>query len=203
MDEFAGVPVGEAEAAEGLSYADFLGGRGAVDAEAGTVKANPGDADGVVGAGRDGEFPADGDGFGVVGEQVRIKGVLGIFCPDDDLQGFADGSLAWVGGNGTGEVGDEVSAGIEGAKSLGLDSNFDSGQAWQSRTGDMGDGHHGMGRRVRPSDIRIEPPKGRRIQMKALGDLFFDGGIPQAVQLGAFDPGRGTGAVRRDGPARR
>ena len=50
-EQVLGVPIGQAEAAVGFGAADQLGAGGAVDAVAGFVQANPGDADRVVRAG--------------------------------------------------------------------------------------------------------------------------------------------------------
>ena len=105
VDETQGVPVGQAEAAVGFGLGDVFGGWGAVDAVAGQVEADPRDADGVVGAGRDAEAFADGRGGGVVGVEGRVEGVVGVLRPDADVQGSVDGAFGFVGGDGAGELG--------------------------------------------------------------------------------------------------
>ena len=79
VHQFGGIPIGEAEAAMRFGVADGFGGGGAMDAIAGTVEADPGDTNRIVGAGRDAQALADGGGFGIIGEQVGIKGILRVF----------------------------------------------------------------------------------------------------------------------------
>lgn len=85
-----------------------------MDAVAGAIETNPGDTNRIVGAGRDAQALADGGGFGIIGEQVGIKGILRVFGPDDNAQGFALGAFAFVGRDGAGKMRDEPAGGVIG-----------------------------------------------------------------------------------------
>src|SRR5436190_18283885 len=68
LEKVLGVPIGETEAAVRFRAADLFGLRCAVDAVTGFVQADPGGADGIVRARRDGELVVDFLGFFGFGE---------------------------------------------------------------------------------------------------------------------------------------
>ena len=99
-----------------------------MDAVAGKVEADPGDADGVVGAGRDAQAFADGGSGGVVGVEGRVEGVFGVLRPDADVQGAVDGAFGFVGGDGTGELGGQGAVLCVGAEGVVGEADFEAGE---------------------------------------------------------------------------
>ena len=82
MDQFRGVPVGEAETAVGAGAGDILRLGRSVDAVALEGETDPGGADGVIGAGRKNELIGDalllgGEGEDL-GEVATSGGVFGL-----------------------------------------------------------------------------------------------------------------------------
>ena len=96
----------------GFGAADLLGTGRAVDAVAGAVEADPGDADRVVGAGREDEFVIQLLRFGGFGENFGIEGVVGIGRDDGDVE-FADGTFLDAFGDAAREMGEEIGGVIE------------------------------------------------------------------------------------------
>ncbi len=111
MEEFLGVPVGEAEAAGGAGGGDIGGFWGAVDAVAREGQAHPGQADRVIGAGGDDHFFIDSFLQGDIDEKIRTESVIGIGGSVFDAE-FAIGSFVFVAGDGAGEAGLDLAVAV-------------------------------------------------------------------------------------------
>ncbi len=77
-------------------------------AVAGTVEADPGDADGIVGAGRQNQFVTDGLQFGGFRNSSGIDGIVWIRSNNDNVK-LADGSFLDFGGNTAWKMGHQIS----------------------------------------------------------------------------------------------
>ena len=73
VDQLGRVPVGEAETAVGAGAGNILRFRGSVDAVALKREADPGGADGIVGAGRKHQLIGDSFLLGGKGEDFRVE----------------------------------------------------------------------------------------------------------------------------------
>ena len=164
-----------------------------MDAVAGAVEADPGDTNRIVGAGRDAQALADGGGFGIIGEQVGIKGVIGVFGPDNHVQGFAHGAFAFIGRDGTGKMRDEPVGRVIGPEAFLAQADFNPSQRGQALSLDVGNGQDSAWGRVRPGGGRIQATEGGAVEVEFFSDEFLDRGEAQAIHAGAFEPGIGIG----------
>ena len=73
-----GVPVGQAKAAVGFGASDLFGFRGAVNAVARAVEADPPGADGIIRSGGNNESVVDALALGDAGENFRVEGIIGV-----------------------------------------------------------------------------------------------------------------------------
>ena len=166
-----------------------------MDAVAGAVEADPGEADGIVGAGRNAQFLADGDGFGIFGEECRIERVFRIFRPDDDAQGFAGRTLGLVGRDRAGKMGHELAVDAVGAERALFEADLDLGKRGKGLGFDERNGDDGAGGRIGPSRVGIQAAQSRAVDVEFFGEHFLDRREAHALLQGAFEPG---GGIRRE-----
>jgi hypothetical protein len=189
-EQGAGVPVGQAETAEGLGAADFFGCRGSVDTVAGAVDADPGHADGIVRTRGEDEFARRvGLGLRGVGEVGRVEGVVGVGDDDGDAE-FADGAFLDLAGDADGEVQEEAVGGVEDLQRMGGEADFDAGGGGGiRRDGDRGHAEDGAGRDGVPGDGRVDGLDEAGAGVGAFGDELEGGLVGEGGLGGFFEPG--------------
>jgi len=84
VDEFGGVPVGQAEAAVGTGAGDIFGLRSSVNAIALKGQSDPSGANGVIGSRREDQLIGDALFGGDINENFGVEGVIGVGGDIDD-----------------------------------------------------------------------------------------------------------------------
>ena len=194
LEEEFGVPIGEAEAAVGFGAADVLGTGCAVDAVAGAVEADPDGADGIVGAGLEGQLAVELTGFLGFGKDFGVEKVGGVGGGTGDVE-FADGALFGELGDAAGEVGDEVGAGVVNFElTVGEKDAEVGGFVAEVGRGDVGDLEFGAGGDGAPVDGGVEVADEGGVGLEFFGDEFEGIFVVEAVLLGFAEPVGAEGA---------
>ena len=183
-----GVPIGEAEAAVRFGAAHVLGARGAVDAVAGAVEADPHGADGVVRTGWKREFAADLLGFLRLGKNFRIEKISWIWRGADDVE-FADGALLGEVRDAAREVRDEVGARVVNLELPLREEDADvGGFLARGGEGDVGHLQFRAGGYGAPVDVGVQLADETGMRMKFFRDEFERVFVIEPGLLGLGDP---------------
>ena len=169
--------------------ADLFGLRGAVDPVARQVEADPGEPHGIVGAGGQNEFAAEGARFLGLGKDLGVEGVVGIGRDDGDAQ-FADGAFFNPARDAHGEVGDQAAVGVEHLEDSRGELHHHAGgllRFWQAGDGGHNEGRAGGG--LGPVDVRVEAADEVGAGVGAFGHEFEGGLVVERGLLGLADPG--------------
>jgi hypothetical protein len=150
---------------------DLLGNGSAVDTVTGSAETDPGDADGVVGAGREEEFALEGAAFGGFGEDGRVEGVIGIADRNGDME-VANRAFGSDAADAAGEVAQQASPFVESAQVAAGEADADAGGAFWRRPLGIGDNEFRAGRDAGPVHGGVQVPDETGMRAGTFGDEF-------------------------------
>jgi len=112
VDQFGGVPVGQAKTAMGTSAGDIFGLRSSVNTITLKRESDPSGADGVIGSRRENQLIGDALFGSDIDENFGIEGIIGVGGDIEDGESLVR-DFIFIGGDRAGEAGNDFIAGIE------------------------------------------------------------------------------------------
>lgn len=182
------VPVRQPEAAVGLGPAHLFRAGGAVNAIAWFVQADPSDADGIVGTGRQDQPGVQLPRLGGFRKYVRVEGVVRVRGDDSNAQ-FAEGPFLDPLRDAAWEVREQVGLGVERLQDFAGQADGDeSGLGTIVGIGNLRQADNGACGDVRPVDGGVKAAQQVRVGVTFLGDELKNGLVLERGLLGFAEP---------------